>query len=211
MSPWIAVSLLFVLPFCFLNAFVIPSGGMEDTLLPGDQIMVRTFPRVSPAFGDIIVFHYPVDRRQTFIKRVIGAPGDRIGIVSRVVYRNGAALQESYAVHKLQGWNDLLDNFPGNLSALAVHPYPGETLAAREMLQNHVSNGEVVVPPRKYFVLGDNRDNSLDSRYWGFLDASDVIGKPLFIYDSHVPQTGDNGIKTLSRQQVRWNRILKLL
>jgi signal peptidase I len=209
--PWIVVSFLFSFPFFFFHAFVIPSGGMEDTLLLGDRIMVRIFPGVSPARGDNIVFHYPIDRRQTFIKRVIGLSGDRIRIVSRIVYRNGSALVEPYAVHKFNVVDKYRDNLPANLSDVAVQPGVGEMLAAKEMLQNHVSNGEVVVPPGKYFVLGDNRDNSPDSRYWGFLDASDVIGKPLFIYDSEVPQDEDNGTRAISMQRVRWSRIFKLL
>jgi signal peptidase I len=209
--PWIALSCLFTVPFFFFQFFVIPTGGMENTLLLGDRIVVRVFPRVTPARGDIIVFHYPIDRRQTFIKRVIGLPGDRIRIVSQVIYRNGAALTEPYAVHKFNVVDKYRDNFPGNLSDLAVLPGAGEMLAAKDMLQNHVSNGEVVVPPRKYFVLGDNRDNSLDSRYWGFVDASDVIGEPLLIYDSEAAARETPGGKAGSSHRIRWNRLFKVL
>jgi len=209
--PWIVVSFLFTFPFFFFRPFVNSSGGMEDTLLLGDRMMVRTFPAVSPTHGDIIVFHYPFDRHQTFIKRVIGVSGDRIRIVSRIVYRDGSALSEPYAVHKFNVMDRYRDNLPANLSDVTVGPGIGEMLGAKDMLQNHVSNGEVVVPPGKYFVLGDNRDNSLDSRYWGFLDASDIIGKPLFIYDSDVSSGEDKGTKIASIQRVRWSRIFKLL
>lgn len=112
MLPWIAAACLFTVPFFFFQFFVVPTGGMENTLLLGDRIVVRVFPRVTPARGDIIAFHYPIDPRQTFIKRVIGLPGDRIRIVSQVVYRNGAALTEPYAVHKTNMVDKYRDNFP---------------------------------------------------------------------------------------------------
>ena len=209
--PWIAVSCLFTMPFLFFRAFVIPTGAMEDTLLIGDRIVVRTFPRVTPSRGDMIAFHYPVDRRQLFIKRVIGVPGDRIRIVSRVVYRNGAALTETYAVHKFPEDKNR-DDFPGSLDDFAMqHAIYDETFnAKKDMLQNHVSNGEAVVPAGKYFVLGDNRDNSLDSRYWGFVSASDIIGKPVFIYSSEQA-ANNSGLTPASTRRIRWNRIFKLL
>lgn len=207
--PWVIVSCLFTLPFFFFRAFVMPSGSMENTLLIGDRMIARVFPRVSPARGDIILFHYPVDRRQVLTKRVIGLPGDRIRIVSQVVYRNGTALAEPYVTHKFNTVDPYRDNLPANLSDLAIPPGPGELLGAKNMLENHVSNGEVVVPPGKFFVLGDSRDNSLDSRYWGFLDAKDIIGKPILIYDSQIENA--NGAKTASIHRTRWNRIFKIL
>jgi signal peptidase I len=182
--PWIAICCLFTLPLLFVRAYVIPSGGMEDTLLIGDRILTRVFPRVRPARGDIVVFHYPPDRRQTFVKRVIGVPGDRIRIKSGTVYRNGAALAESYATHKFVSLGRSLEDFPGD------PPPPG--------LRNHVKNGEILVPAGKYFVLGDNRENSFDSRYWGFLDPSDIVGKPILLYDSRDAAT-------------RWRRLFKPL
>jgi signal peptidase I len=182
--PWIAVCCMFTLPLFFVRAFVIPSGGMEDTLLIGDRVLTRVFPRIQPARGDILVFHYPSDRRQTFVKRVIGLPGDRIRIASGIVYRNGTALAEPYATHKFVSLSRHSENFPGDRLP------PG--------LRNQVQNGEVFVPAGKYFVLGDNRENSLDSRYWGFIDNSDIIGKPILIYDS-------------SAAAIRGRRLFKLL
>ena len=205
-TPWIAVCCLFTLPLVFVRAFVIPSGGMEDTLLIGDHIVTRVFPRVQPARGDMVVFRYPIDRRQTFIKRVIGLPGDRIRIASKTVYRNGAALAEPYAVHRFDSPIKYRDNFPGDAAAVPELPDPRQMRALQDMLRNHVTNGEAVVPAGKYFVLGDNRDNSLDSRYWGFLDPSDIVGKPILIYDSSEASTPGSVTRI-----IRWRRLFKVL
>jgi signal peptidase I len=179
---------------------------MENTLLIGDHILAQRFPRPKPMPGDMIVFIYPIDRHQTFIKRVIGVPGDRIRISKKVVYRNGVELSEPYAIHKNDYPDSYQDKFPSEPEADAVVD------AAREMLKNNVVNGEVVVPKGKYFVLGDNRDNSFDSRYWGFISSSDVIGKPLLIYDSVDQTTEDvtNG-KQAGPHRRRWGRLFKFI
>jgi signal peptidase I len=191
--PWITLTALTTLPVFFVQAFVIPSGTMEDTLLTGDRVLVQRFPGPSPARAETIVFTYPIDRRQTYVKRVIGVPGDRIRISKKIVYRNGVALSEPYAVHKLDHDDAYRDNFPGE-------PYGPFFKPREEMLEKHVLNGEVVVPEGEYFVLGDNRDMSLDSRYWGFVGAGDLIGRPLMIYDSEEPSG-----------RIRWGRIFRLL
>ena len=198
--PWVTISALTTLPVFFVQAFVIPTGTMEDTLLIGDRVLVQRFPRPHPVRGDMIVFLYPIDRRQTYVKRVIGVPGDRIRISGKVVYRNGAALDEPYATHKTVYEDAYRDNFPRE-------PNVPLYSAAQEMLRKHVLNGEVVVPEGEYFVLGDNRDLSLDSRYWGFIGAGDLIGKPLMIYDSEDPPVG----KTAGRGRIRWGRFFKFL
>jgi signal peptidase I len=192
---WIAASAVSGLSPFFVQAFVVPTPTMEDTLLAGDRILVQRFPEPHPTRGDLIVFRYPIDPRRTFVKRVIGIPGDRIRISGKVVYRNGAGINEPYAAHKTDYIDPYRDNFPSEPNAPLAD-------AAMDMLKNHVSNGEVVVPDGKYFVLGDNRDRSLDSRYWGFIDSGDLIGKPLLIYDSEEQTNG---------RRVRWSRILKLL
>jgi signal peptidase I len=204
-APWIAVSAVFTIPVLFVQPFVIPTSAMEDTLLIGDRILVRCFPAPSVVHGDIVVFRYSLDRRQTYVKRVIGVPGDRIRISGKVVYRNGAVLKEPYAVHKTDYIDPYRDNFPSEPNA----PYADAT---RDMLKNHVVNGEVVVPERSYFVLGDNRDSSLDSRYWGFVGSSDLIGKPLLIYDSEDQPSGAmlNG-KGTGPRRIRWERLFRLL
>jgi signal peptidase I len=203
--PWIALSALLTLPLLFVQAFVMPTGSMEDTLLIGDHILVQRFPKTKPVPGDLIVFAYPIDRRQTFVKRVIGVGGDRIRISRNIVYRNETALQEPYAIHKASYPDSYRDNFPSEPNGFLLD-------TAQEMLNKNVVNGEVVVPAGKYFVLGDNRDNSLDSRYWGFVDTRDLIGKPLLIYDSE-----DQSTEALTNQgpakphRTRWDRLFKLL
>jgi signal peptidase I len=206
--PWIAISLLFTLPFVFLRAYVMPSGSMENTLLIGDRVLVRLSPQPVPARCDLIVFRYPVDRHQIMIKRVIGLPGDRVRMVSRIVYVNGAALREPYVIRTFPP-DSVRDNLPGDASDFRFSAGVNEMAARTEMLKNHVLNGDVVVPPHKYFVLGDNRDNSLDSRYWGFVDSSDIIGKPIMIYDSEAPV--ERSAPSPSQTYTRWNRIFKPL
>ena len=183
-----------------VQAFVIPTGSMEDTLLIGDHLLVDKLayapagpvsqyllPYEQPKHGDIIVFRYPVDINQTFVKRVIGLPGDHLKMIDRTVFRNGVQLNEPYTYHKFPPDN-ARDNFPGQTSLFA------EGLQAqrqRDMLEHHVVNGEIVVPPNTYFAMGDKRDNSLDSRYWGFVPRDNIIGKPLLIYCSYRASTED--------------------
>ncbi len=203
--PWILISALCTLPFLFIQAFVMPSGSMENTLLIGDRFLVRRFPRPAPERGDLIVFTVPVDRHQTSVKRVIGLPGDHVRISGSVVYRNGMALNEPYAIRRTALQNTYADNFPGD-------PDPAAGAAAQEMLTKNVVNGEVVVPKQSCFVLGDNRNLSLDSRYWGFVSYTDLIGRPVLIYDSENQSASDPASARLSRwQRTRWRRIFKVL
>ena len=201
---WVALSALTTLPIIFVQAFVIPTGAMENTLLIGDRILVRRFPKPRVARGDLIVFAYPIDRSQTFTKRVIGVPGDRIKIAEKIVYVNGALLNEPYVVHKSPYPDSYRDNLPSE-------PNSSFANAAREMLKNNVVNGEVVVPQGEYFVLGDNRDNSLDSRYWGFVGSGDLIGKPLLIYDSEEVKTDSVPVGNAIYPRRRWSRFFKVL
>ncbi len=181
--------------------FVIPTSSMEDGLLIGDHLIVDKLayapagsfskyllPYQEPKHGDVIVFRYPGDITQTYVKRLIGAPGDRLKLVNGVVYRNGVRLNEPYAFQKFS-YDAERDNFPADLRTNVR-----EELALRlqrDMLENHVVNGEVVVPPGNYFAMGDNRDNSEDSRYWGFVPRANIIGKPVLIYWSFKAPTED--------------------
>ena len=195
--PWIAISILVTVPLVFLQPFVQPSNSMANTLLIGDRFLVRVWPKPSPARGDIVTFHFPLNRREIYVKRVIGVPGDRIRISNKIVYRNGAPLQEPYAIHETNLVDPYRDNFPTQPS-IQLPP------SAQAMLQQNVVNGELVVPQGSYFVLGDNRDDSSDSRYWGFVPTSDLIGTPLVIYDSR-------GQMDAAKSKVRWNRLLRVL
>ena len=205
MLPWIVVAALTTLPLLFVQPFVIPTGAMEDTILVGDRILALRFPRPEPARGDVVVFAYPVDRNQTFVKRVIGMSGDRIRISAKVVYRNGSPLKEPYVVHKTEYEDSYRDDFP------RASPIRPSIRKPRKVLAKNVVNGEVVVPPQKYFVMGDNRDMSLDSRYWGFVDAGDIIGKPLLIYDSQEETTEQllTSQNAFRPHRTRWNRIIQ--
>ena len=200
-AEW-AVTILLLLfgTTTLVQAFVIPSGSMEDTLLIGDHLLVDKLayapggavskyllPYEQPRHGDIIVFRFPVDISQTFVKRVIGVPGDRLKMVNRVVYRNGVQLNEPYVYHKFP-YDASRDNFPGEPTLFADGL---QAQLQRDMLENHVVNGEIVVPPNEYFAMGDNRDNSLDSRYWGFVPRDNIIGKPLLIYWSYQAPSED--------------------
>ncbi len=178
-----------------VQAFVIPTGSMEDTLLIGDHLLVDKLayapggpvskyllPYSPVNRGDIIVFRFPEDIRQTFVKRVIGVPGDRIHIENKQVFLNGVAIKEKYKYHKWASSDSYRDNFPSEPN---VRPNPG----LMRMLENHIVNREIVVPPNGYFAMGDNRDSSLDSRYWGFVPRENIIGKPLIIYWSYETTT----------------------
>ncbi len=211
-----------------VQAFVIPTGSMEDTLLIGDHLLVDKLAYSPPGpiskyllpysdvqRGDIIVFRYPVDIRQTFVKRVIGVPGDRLRIENKQVFLNGKKLNEPYKYHKTEYIDTYRDNFPStpNMRLLGK---------ADEMLEKHVVNGDVVVPPGLYFAMGDNRDSSLDSRYWGFVPRENIVGKPLIIYWSYdapterlaSPTIGLDHILDLAQNfftKTRWRRTFMLI
>ncbi len=211
-----------------VQAFVIPTGSMEDTLLVGDHLLVdkldfapagavtkNLLPYSEPHRGDIIVFRYPVDIKQTFVKRVMGVPGDRIHLNNKRVYLNGHLLDEPYAVHKLDYIDSYRDNFPTEPNTPIYPP-------AQQMLEHNVVSGDVVVPPGYFFAMGDNRDQSLDSRYWGFVPRENIIGKPLVIYWSYDANTEELSnpavsvnhlfdIATHFLSKTRWTRTFRLI
>jgi signal peptidase I len=178
-----------------VQAFVIPTGSMEDTLLIGDHLLVdklayspsgpvskHVLPYSDIKRGDIIVFRYPADITQTFVKRCIGIPGDRIRLVNKQLILNGKVMREPYVYHKTEYIDSYRDNFPGEPNVHIAE-------SAQDMLTNHTRNDEVIVPAGSYFAMGDNRDSSLDSRYWGFVPRGNIIGKPLIIYWSYDAPT----------------------
>ena len=148
--------------FAFFYLYQAPTGSMENTILVGDHIAAAKMPNRAPTRGEIVIHRFPVNRKDTFIKRVVGLPGDRIRIRNKKLIVNGQPQDEPYAIHTTSYVDLYRDNFPTRSD---VSLYPG----ALDMLEKHVVNDEVVVPPGEYFVLGDNRDSSLDSRYWGFI------------------------------------------
>lgn len=228
-AEWVVTFILLLFGTTTLvQAFVIPTGSMEDTLLVGDHLLVdklayapagpvskHLLPYTDVKRGDIIVFRYPIDIRQTFVKRAIGVPGDHIRVEKKQVILNGKMLNEPYVVHKTEYIDSYRDNFPGDPN---VPLYP----PAQVMLEKDVQHGEVVVPPDHYFAMGDNRDSSLDSRYWGFVPRENIIGKPLIIYWSYDaptehladPTIGIDHIKDLALHfftKTRWRRTLNLI
>lgn len=179
---------------CFVvQAFKIPSQSMEPTLLVGDHLLVNKFifesngawydrflPYRAIRRGDVIVFKFPFQDHTHYVKRVIGVPGDRIRIVNSQVYVNGKALSEPYAVHDPSAYDPFAENFPpadqDYVDAAVLPEWKAE-------LPRYVNRqGEVVVPPGHYFAMGDNRDHSWDSRYWGFVSRDAIMGRPVFIY-----------------------------
>jgi signal peptidase I len=163
-----------------LQPYVLPTGSMEPTIHAGDRLLVvKHFLVGRVERGDLVTMIYPPDPKQTFIKRVVGVPGDRIRIVNKQLYLNGKPAAEPYVRHDTDYVDSYRDNFP---SASTVRILEG----AQRMLDHDVQSGEVVVPAGNYFVLGDNRDESLDSRYWGFVPAANVIGRPVYIYSGHA-------------------------
>ena len=211
-----------------VQAFVIPTGSMEDTLLIGDHLLVdklsyapsgvisrHILPYSDVHRGDIIVFRYPVDIQQTFVKRAIGIPGDHIRLVKSQLILNGKPVTEPYVYHKTEYIDSYRDNFPSDPNVHVVD-------SALDMLQNHVQNGDVVVPAGFVFAMGDNRDSSLDSRYWGFVPRDNIVGKPLIIYWSYDaptealanPSIGIDHIIDLVEHfptKTRWRRTLRLI
>ena len=177
---------LFIITFV-VQAFEIPSGSMENTLLVGDHVFVdRLSPTIKAGYlgplmpyrdikrGDIIVFLHPSEPGMYVVKRVMGIPGDRIHLKNGVVYRNGEELHEPYLLR--QGtFDEYRENFPQGRAFGANPEWP-------LVMRNHLQDGDLVVPPDNYFGMGDHRDVSLDSRYWGFIPRRNIIGRPVFIY-----------------------------
>ena len=215
---------IFVITF-IVQAFQIPSGSMENTLLIGDFLLVDKvhfaegvgaglLPYKTIKRGDIVVFYFPFDPSQFLVKRVIGMPGDHIRMHDKMVYVNGEPLQESYVIHAQLFIDGYRDNFPTQIG------YSREIDRRwRRELSAHIENGELIVPADHYFVMGDNRDNSLDSRYWGFVPRANIVGRPLVIYLSvKGSETGGANGKLHSGQMLshllqlaRWKRTFRLV
>ncbi len=208
---------LFILTFLAQN-YLIPSGSMENTLLVGDHLVVDQITLAPPASwmpfiryreprrGDIVVFHKPVyqpgidaagadgtPEYTPLVKRLMGVPGDHIHLRNGIVFVNGVAQPVGFAQPTTpENFNQFLDDFP----AVSPAEVPGSTESWAVNFSNYVHDGDLVVPPGMYFMMGDNRHNSLDSRYWGFVPRANILGRPLFNYwsfkakEPQLEQTG---------------------
>jgi signal peptidase I len=221
----------FVMTF-IVQAFQIPSESMENTLLIGDYLLVDKFRYGGGSFfdsilpyrqvhrGDIIVFHYPIDPSQHFVKRVVGIPGDHVRLKNQQVYINGVLIKEPYVHYSTVGHNAFRDEFP-RPDILD----PDEEGDWWLLMKKLVEDGQLIVPEGNYFALGDHRDDSKDSRYWGFVPRENIVGRPLIIYWSvrsgsdDLPKSPGMGDKLLHFayavthlfQLTRWDRTLRLV
>ncbi|AXC10789.1 Signal peptidase I [Acidisarcina polymorpha] len=227
----VVVIALFVLTF-IVQPFRIPSESMERTLLVGDFLLVNkmaespggslwfwTLPYRQVHRGDIIVFHFPLQPGEHLVKRVVGIPGDHIRLINGIVYLNGKAQTEPYAVYRGNYPDSFRDQFPtGQFTDPGVDSH--WWLNVRRNLQD----GEIVVPKGHYFVLGDNRNNSRDSRYWGFVPRENIVGRPFVIYFSvrsvsptdPSPLPGDslahgNSLVSALLDFARWDRMFQVV
>ena len=213
---WLKSFCIAIVLFLFVRAFIveafkIPSGSMERTLLVGDFLLVNKLvygaeipgagarlPALRrPQLGDVVVFEYPDDRTKNFVKRLVGMPGDTVEMREGLLWRNGSPQSEGYVTHTDPGADPGADDFRWQRDYL-IRSAEARTHPSRN------NWGPLIVPEGNYFVLGDNRDNSLDSRYWGFVPDSLVRGRPIFVYYSYAPDTAQP-FAWLTR--IRWDRI----
>jgi len=188
------------------EATVIPTGSMEQTILIGDHVFLNkllygprlpyTSLRIPPIREvhrqDIVAFRYPVNPSVMFVKRVIGIGGDVVKIENKRVYVNGKLLGEPYVQHQFSTSLPLRDDFPPSVSLLETLPAAwGLDPTWSRTMPSYIRNDGLHVPSGYLFVMGDNRDNSLDSRFWGFVPLENVVGEPLFVYWSYDAPTRD--------------------
>lgn len=228
----VLVTGLFIITFN-LQAFEIPSSSMENTLLVGDHVFVDRvafapkttwmplLPYRTIRRDDIVVFLSPETPGLYVVKRVIGVPGDRIHLRDGKVYLNGVAQNEPYVIHSMGNYDPYRDNFPAVSAAESgTHVAPDWPLMMGMMKQGD----DIVVPPDSYFGMGDNRDVSYDSRYWGFIPRENIIGRPLFIYwsfetpnDQYTKTELSDRVKFVGQivvhffDKTRWGRMLHLV
>ena len=229
----VLVTGLFIITF-ILQAFEIPSSSMEDTLLIGDHVFVNREQFAPPTRwmgplmpyrdirrGDIVVFLSPEEPGLFVVKRIVGIPGDHLHVREGALYRNGQKLDEPYAQHKFGDFNPYRDNFP----AVPPSEMYGVTSAEwQSTMSSYIQGEDIVVPPNSYFGMGDNRDVSKDSRYWGFIPQVNVIGRPMFIYWSFVTPANQYQMRSMGDRlgflahiiihffdETRWSRTLKVV
>ncbi len=209
LEGWIwTIIIVLILRESVVQAYLIPSGSMEDTLLPGDFVIatkfdyglkipftdIKLFSGKLPKRGEIVIFTYPSDKNKDFVKRVIALPGDTIEIRDKVVYINNKPLFEPYVVYKDSYYYKSINIDKESFQNLWLN---GAFASGQKFIRDNF--GPVVVPKNAVFVMGDNRDYSFDSRFWGPLDIKYLKGKPRIIYFSW----GEKGI--------RFNRIFNII
>lgn len=186
----------------FMQAFKIPTSSMLPTVMRGDRLLVdkRAYLERSPVRGDLVAFRNPASRSEIFLHRVIAVSGDVLKIEDKKVYINGVALVEPYAQFQGHTSMPVRDDFPPTPSVLETQHAGLDAAWAREMA-NFICDDGLHVPPDFFFVMGDNRDNSWDSRFWGFVPREDILGKARVVYFSWNPDA----------RGVRWDRIGEVL
>jgi signal peptidase I len=220
---YVLIISLFAITFT-LQPIRIPSGSMEPTLQVGDFLLMNKasvakdggwspMPQTAIRRGDIVVFHDPVDDPSVhLVKRVIGMPGDRLHLRNGVVYINDIALKEPYAFYRQAAPDEYRDDFP-TLNVLDSAVNSNWWIKLRGL----VKSGDITIPPSSYFVLGDNRNNSEDSRYWGFVPRDSIVGKPVLIYFSFRPPGVEDFHESRSVEAhklwdiVRWSRMFRVV
>jgi signal peptidase I len=188
----VLVTGLFIITF-IVQAFEIPSSSMENTLLIGDHVFVNreqfapptrwlgpVLPYRTVHDEDIVVFLHPAEPGLYVVKRIIGVPGDHIHLRNGAVYRNGQKLDEPYVIH--QEGNDNINPYRDDFPAVPASEFNNVIPEWQLTMRQYIQGDDIVVPPDRYFAMGDNRDVSYDSRYWGFVPRENLIGRPLFIY-----------------------------
>ena len=224
----VAIIVLFATTFV-ARAFKIPTGSMKSTLLIGDHLFVNEFvygikpgilgkllPYREPARGDVIVFKYPNDPEMIYVKRLIGMPGDTVEMIGRTVYINGEKLNENYNVKNDEDGNiiDTVVNDPVKRYTLQYFSPGGE----------RAHWGPYEVPEGHYFAMGDNRDNSQDSRYWQFIPRDYMLGRPLVVYwsfetarDAYLRTSPGERVEQITDvilnffTKTEWKRTLKII
>ncbi|HEX7158208.1 MAG TPA: signal peptidase I [Edaphobacter sp.] len=221
---FLIVIAIFIITFC-VQPFRIPSGSMEPTLMIGDFLLVDKqtgdaydssplLPRAAVHRGEIVVFHYPVDPAIHLVKRIVGIPGDHIRLREGRVFINGTPVTEPYAMYRPSGPDNFRDNFPRMQSA---DPNIDSRWWIR--MRKLIDNGELIVPEDSYFVLGDNRNESDDSRYWGFVPREAIVGSPLVIYfslregadDETAPRERGASLLDAVVDFARWDRVMRVV
>ncbi len=224
----VIVVALFIIAF-LVQPFRIPSESMERTLLVGDFLLVDKvafapagiwrwlLPYRKIARHDIVVFHFPLDSEEHVVKRAIGVPGDEVALQNGVAVVNNTPQPEPYDVFERAGGDEYRDQFPRYTT-----DDPGVDPHWRMQMRGLVENAHLRVPANTYFVLGDNRNHSRDSRYWGFVPHENIEGTPLLIYfsvrepsatDAAPPPDGrlGNSVEDRLIDFARWDRILRVV